>query len=152
VLRKKYTVQKSFRIDEKLSEDLENLAAILERPQNDLVNVSLEQLMKENTPWFKDNIIVDCFDNFFKNGTESERFEMDGVAVDIYYLPDKSKIEVDFRPSDGFNNENTIDQASYEFSENETDNIKKKLREFTMYLHEDSPKVQNFLKSRMDYR
>ena len=41
-LPKKYVVQKSFRIDAKLEKDLEYLSNKLNRPQNELVNLSLE--------------------------------------------------------------------------------------------------------------
>jgi hypothetical protein len=149
MLRKKYTVQKSFRIDEKLSKDLEALAAILERPQNELLNIALEKLMQENLPWFKDNIIVDCVENFFDNGSESEHFEMDCVMVDIYYMPEKEKVEIDFKLADGAG---IIDQSNSEFSEDSINEIKQKLREFATYLDNGSPKVQEFLKRRMDYR
>ena len=42
IVRKKYVVQKSFRIDQRLEYDMSLLAELTNRSQNDLVNAAIE--------------------------------------------------------------------------------------------------------------
>ena len=51
-VRKKYVVQKSFRIDEKVERDLGILAELTDRSQNDLVNVAITELLQDNKDYF----------------------------------------------------------------------------------------------------
>ena len=150
MLRKKYVVQKSFRIDQQLSEDLETLAEILERPQNDLVNAALEKLMQENLPWFKNNIIIDYFYSFLTGGGEEETFEMDGVNVRMSRPADLEGVKIEFSLSrDG----QAIDSADYLYLGDYMDQTVRKLRELaTLYLDSESPNVQAALKDRTNYR
>lgn len=65
MLGKKYTVQKSFRIDYRMSDDLEYLSKVLDRPQNDLVNIAVENLIFDNRQYFIEQILIDKCSNFF---------------------------------------------------------------------------------------
>lgn len=149
MLRKKYTTQKTFRIDQQLAEDLEALSDILERSQNDLLNVALEKLMQENIQWFTNNIIVDCMENFLGGSSEEENFEMCGIKVHAFALGDTGNVRLEYKNYDG---DTLIDHFECELSDTETEEIKKKLRNFSSSLDPNSQEVQSFLKQRMNYR
>ncbi len=47
IVRKKYVVQKSFRIDQRLEYDMSLLAELTNRSQNDLVNAAIEGFLQD---------------------------------------------------------------------------------------------------------
>ena len=59
MLEKKEAIQKTFRIDLKTNNNFELLSEILERTQNDLANIAIQDLLEENAIWLSHNIFVD---------------------------------------------------------------------------------------------
>jgi len=110
---------------------------------------ALCKLMQDNLPWFKNNIIVDCLEKFLSGMSNDEEFKMSGIKVHIYDIPNTEKVKIKYENHDG---ESLIDNAEYEFSNENIEAIQKKLRELAILLDEESPEVQNFLKSRTNYR
>lgn len=55
MLQKKEIIQKSFRMDAKVDEALSKLAKILNCSQNDLVEIAVKKLIKDNELWFLEN-------------------------------------------------------------------------------------------------
>ena len=66
MLSKKITVQKSFRIEANMENDLELLSQKLNRPQNELVNAALNQLLIDNMEWFVEDFLIDLCRDFFE--------------------------------------------------------------------------------------
>lgn len=65
MLEKKDVVQKSFRIDKKLDIALSELADILNRSQNELVDYAIRLLIKENGKWFADAFVDEYYHKIF---------------------------------------------------------------------------------------
>lgn len=61
MLEKKDIVQKSFRIDRKLEAALSELAEILNRSQNELIDHAIRLLIRENKKWFADKFVNEYF-------------------------------------------------------------------------------------------
>lgn len=149
MLRRKYTVQKSIRFDEKLADDLGYLAEQTERTQNDLVNIAVENLLTENKSYFIRLAFVDNLFDFFENGAETESCEIGGIHVTVrsedespYY-----RIQVTFKDEEG----NVIE--SFEHSSDDIDEIKNELMDYAEYhLYPDDKDVQEYLKHRLDYK
>ena len=87
MLRKKYIVQKSFRIDYQLSDDLEYLSYVLDRPQNDLVNIAIEALIFDNRQWFVGEILVNQCHPFFEEDKDVE-LTIDNLHILLQTMPE----------------------------------------------------------------
>ena len=151
-LPKKYVVQKSFRIDAKLEKDLEYLSNKLNRPKNELVNLSLERLMWDNRQWFVENVLVDCCEDFFQFDQEHSHCEIGGVIIDIQVNDDCSTTRY-FCCKD--ENGNIIDEDTkiYPDSCNLSDELTEDLQQIAlMHLNSNKKDVEQFLKSRLDYK
>ena len=61
MLERKDLIQKSFRIDKKLDEALAELSSILNRSQNELIDVAIRLLLKENQNWFTDGFVNEYY-------------------------------------------------------------------------------------------
>lgn len=146
MLRKKYTVQKSLRLDSDLSSDLEMLSKILERPQNELINLAIQQLLIENQGWFAANIIFEHFKSYIENGAPPEDFDMQGVHVKMVYFEKDNNSFYDIQvktPAEEYHK--VIDEM-------DDTSMLEILRNVAYSLDLSSPEVQEWLKSRMDYR
>lgn len=77
-LSKKYVVQKSFRIESGLESRLEFLAKKLNRPQNDLVNAALDELVSEHSDLLKDE--------FFDITLNSHEMQLLLVSVELHEI------------------------------------------------------------------
>jgi predicted DNA-binding protein len=154
-LGKKYVVQKSFRIDHKLERDLEYLSDKLNRPQNDLVNLSIEMLINENKEWFAENILVDSFHPVFEGSCEDFEVEIGNVWVRIY--TDSKSEELNTICTCKVKNDTgeIIDEWNeiYKDDPEEFDSIKVLLRQIALIYLCDKPEIINpYLDNRLNYR
>lgn len=158
MLEKKEAIQKTFRIDLKTNNNFELLSEILERTQNDLANIAIQDLLEENAIWLSHNIFVDYAFEFFENCNDSE-FEIDNVKVRIRYIENDEEI------SEKQNNikltveikENGIILDSWEklyneFSNNWEQKIKKDLRELYYYINPNCLEIKNYLEQLNNYK
>ncbi len=147
MLRKKYSVQKSFRIDAQLSEDLETLSEILERPQNDLVNTALEELMLENEEWFREEFLVEHFKLFFEIDV-SQKYENDEIFINIDVNEQEKTIK--FSYVDKILEEE--EELYYTLNEKAKQLIKQKLRDLSLYINKNDEEMKEYLKRRLNYK
>jgi hypothetical protein len=151
-LPKKYVVQKSFRIDAKLESDLEYLSDKLNRPQNELVNLALEQFMWENRQWFIENLLIDYCDDYFEFDQEHSHCEIGGVTIDLKVNDDCSTtMYFCCRNDDG----NIVDETTetYPDSSDLQDKLKYKLKQISLnHLMNRQNSIEPILKQRLDYK
>lgn len=147
MLSKKITVQKSFRIEGNMERDLELLSTKLNRPQNELVNEALNQLMIENMDWFVEDYLVDLCEDFFeKKVSEIEinistlklRLVDTGSSISQYYEINTNSLK---ETSNGFC---VNDESGYKILENE-------LKDIALKIGSDAPEIQTYLHNRFDY-
>lgn len=81
MLSKKINVQKSFRIEANMERDLELLSQKLNRPQNELVNAALNQLMLDNMEWFAEDFLIDLCADFFEKKVSELSIEIMGLRL-----------------------------------------------------------------------
>jgi len=163
MLRKKYIIQKSFRVDSQIAEDLEILSEILERSQNDLANIAIEELLLKNKNWFSQNIIVDyCFDYFVNGLPVNEKIEsksiVDGkeVKVTINFsldiIDDDSKTILKYSVIE--NDKDILEKTEMLFNNTQEDEnkIKRILRELSGHIDINSDTMKNYLEQRLNYK
>lgn len=151
-LPKKYVVQKSFRLDAKLEKDLEYLSDKLNRPQNELVNVALEDLMWENRQWFAEDVLIDSCCDYFVYDLPFSFCDISGVSVNIK-KNDNGIATLSFCIKD--DNDNIITEGIEDFpdSPKQKEDIKFYLRSMaTMYLLPYPEKLDSMLKERLGYQ
>jgi len=154
MLKKKYVVQKSIRIDAQLSEDLERLAKILDRPQSELINMAIENLIHSNRAWFKQFYFIDVLSRYFENGDEHVESEVfhNGVIdkVSITRMADHSSI-LKWSTEDGHS---VIDNIEHRYDDTPEDDaaMLEKLLELAVTLDIESDAVSNYLNKRLDYK
>lgn len=152
MLRKKDTIQKTFRLNYKVNDDFETLCEILERTQNDLANVAIENLLEENKYWLAQNILVDYAIDFFGNCSDTE-FEVEGIKVQIKYI-DEENIEFTLTQKD--EQGNVIQEVKEQYNETKDADYDKKiieeLRYFGQLIDFNSKVVQEYLKLNMNYK
>lgn len=152
MLRKKGTVQKTFRLDADVNDDFEILCEILERTQNDLANVAIEDLLNDNKYWIARNILADYASEFFCQYQDT-KFEVEGIEVelkeieeDIIQLKIKQK-DVDKSVIQEIERKyNSMEDKEYE------EKIKKELRYFGSLIDYNSESVQAYLKEKLNYK
>lgn len=147
MLRRKYSVQKSFRIDAKLSEDLETLSEVLNRPQNDLINTALEELMIQNKKWFIEDYFVYEFRAFFSL-LIPHKYTNGDLTIEIEVSEDLSEAKCLIISNKYSEN----DEFVVKTDEKGMEEIKKQLRSLKCYLSEDSKEMAEYLKRRLDYK
>ena len=141
MLSKKITVQKSFRIEANMENDLELLSQKLNRPQNELVNAALNQLLIDNMEWF--------VRDFFEKKKSELNIEITGFRI---HLKDDGEkfINYDYdieTPSftehckNGFLVNSDI---GYEVLKNE-------LKKAALKIGADTPEIQEYLHNRFNY-
>lgn len=153
-LPKKYVVQKSFRLDAKLEQDLEYLAEQLNRPQNELVNLALENLMWDNRQWFTENLLIDYCDDYFQFDQEHSHCEIGGVTIDLRVNLDCSTTMYYCYKDDCGNiiEENT---KTYPDSPELQENLKTDLKQIALshfFNDYDNPNLKQALQNRLDYK
>lgn len=150
-VRKKYVVQKSFRIDQRVEYDMSLLAELTNRSQNDLVNAAIEEFLQDNGKWFIENVIVEQYSPIFEYTGEDfkHHFKMGGVTVDLEddkgYYTVKYKIEKDSKIVDKYEKSISISDEDAE------DKLKSYLRYIATYIDIESEDSKQYLKKRMDY-
>lgn len=152
LVRKKNLVQKSFRIDQKLEFDIALLAELTNRSQNDLVNVAIEEFLKDNGKWFIENAIVEHYAPIFEYTGEDYNpiFKMGGVTVEL-------KEEIGFYKVHYIvtKDNELIEDYSKEFNysiDNAEEELKHCLRYISSFIDADSEDVKQYLKKRLDYQ
>jgi predicted DNA-binding protein len=151
-LGKKYVVQKSFRIDSNLENDLGILSTVLGRPQNDLVNYALELLMKDNKQWFATNMLVEQFIEYFEMGKEKSHYEDDVLSIDIVINDDFSTTYSYQIKEENYNGDKYY-SGIYDDTDLERERIKESLRVLCSELLMDTQeKIERYCNVRLDYR
>jgi len=154
MLRRKYVVQKSIRIDAKLSEDLEILSKTLDRPQSELIGLALEQMMRDNASYFALHIFADSFSAFLQGDVEKDECEItqNGITYRII-LETGDDYENILKWS--MENESGIVQShekKYPNTLDALDHITEHLIQLAFNLDRQHETVQEYLKHRLDYR
>ncbi len=152
MLKKKRMIQKTFRLDEDINDDFEDLCEILERTQNDLANVAIEELLEENKYWLARQILVDYSEDFFCNDNNTE-FEIEGISVSLNYKDDNTiSLKIVHKDENG----SIIQTFKKEYDctkENDYDEeIVKELRYFGSLIDPNSESVQTYLKNKLNYK
>ena len=144
MLKKKSWVTKSIRFEEKISEDLTILSNMLDRTQNELVNIAVENLLKSNKIWFAQNIIVDFFKAELNNGIEpKDVFTADNITVKLTYQNEKIVVEA----------KTTNEEFTKIFDDMDVDELEKYLRELALhYVDFNTAYVKNYLETRLNYQ
>lgn len=144
MLQKKNYISKTIRFDERLSDDLGILATILERPQNELVNIAVEDLILQNKIWFAENIIVDYFKPYLGGDYDKipEAFEWNNLKVAVKINSDSS-LTVITEDEEEKVEKNFKDIADYEAF----------MRELAkLYIDFNSEEIKKYLDSRLNYK
>lgn len=144
MLKKKSWVTKSIRFEEKISEDLTILSKMLDRTQNELVNIAVENLIKANSAWFAQNIIVDFFKCDIDNGVEpKEAFEVNNISIKVKHNNDDIVVFVKLPD----------EQFSKAFAGNDIEGYEKYLRELALcYVDFNTVYVKSYLDNRLNYQ
>lgn len=153
MLGKKETVQKTFRLDSKVNDNLEVLSEILERTQNDLVNVAIQDLLEENDIWLAHNIFVDYAFDFFMN-CNNVKFEIDEVSVEINYIENNKENDVQLKVSikDGNKILDSYEQLYNSLNTSFESDLKKELRELSYHIDQNCEEVKHYLKQVNNYK
>ncbi len=151
-VRKKYVVQKSFRIDRRLEYDTYLLAELTNRSQNDLVNIAIEGILQDNAEWILQNAIVEQFQTVIEKTYEEYNriFKMGGVQVildeeDSFYnicISIKRGIE---SIDDEYEKRISISDEDAE------EELKELLRYVGSYIDPESKDSIEYMKKRVDY-
>ncbi len=148
MLSRKVSIQKSFRIEANMENDLELLSEKLNRPQNELVNVALNQLMIDNMEWFAEDYLLDLCDNFLKKRVSEIEIKITGLRLSLKDTGKAIRINYDI-DTDIFSEhckDGCIinDDMGYAV-------IKNDLRKIALKMGIDSPEIQEYLHNRFDY-
>lgn len=152
VVRKKYLVQKSFRIDKRLESDTYLLSELTNRSQNDLVNMAIDGFLQDNAEWILQNAIVEQFETVIDKTYEeyNKIFKMGGVEVvldeeDLFY-----KIHVSVKRGN-----KSIDDEYEKLISVSNDGAEEELKEYLRYIASYiDPKADDsieYMKTRVDY-
>lgn len=149
LVRKKYMVQKSFRISDEIDRDLNILAKMTDKSQNELVNVAIEELLKDNRYYFLKNSILEHFENQMGNGDlYLKPFEMGGLKVEMFY---KNDIEVSTKATLTTEKEVVMEDEK-SFESDICEDLENYLRYLTEYINYESDDTVAYLEDRLDYR
>ena len=161
MLRRKYVTQKTFRVDSQIAEDLESLSEILERTQNDLVNIAIEELLIKNKEWFSQNILIDyCYDYFYNAYPVNKKIEskciIDGkeikTVIDISLEIFESNTILKYSVIK--NDKEILDKEEMIFSDsiNDEKRVKEVLRNLSRYIDRNSDTMKNYLEQKLNYK
>lgn len=147
LVRKKYVVQKSFRIDEDVERDLGILAQLTERSQNDLVNVAIMELLQDNKHYFLNEAIYEHFSRQIENADGIlEPFEMGDLTVEVEYFAGGIKVRSIIKDGD-----EVLEDYTREF-EFENDEFESYLKELSVHINMSAEDTKRYLEGRVDYR
>lgn len=149
MLSKKINVQKSFRIEANMENDLELLSQKLNRPQNELVNAALNQLLLDNMEWFVEDFLIDLCKDFFEKKVSEISIEITGFRI---HLKDDGErlIQYDYDIETALFTEQvssgyvTNDEVGYIILANE-------LKQIALKIGAESPEIQEYLHKRFSY-
>lgn len=152
MLKKKGIVQKTFRLDCNINEDFETLSEILDRTQNDLANVAIEELLNDNQYWIARNILVDYASDFFYQ-YEDTSFEVDGIEVELKEIKeDVIHLKIIQKDTDG----SIIQKVEKEYNAVEDKDydkkIKQELRYFGSLIDYNTKEIKEYLKEKLNYK
>lgn len=151
LVRKKYLVQKSFRIDRDLESDLSILAEVTNRSQNDLVNNAIQSFLIENGIWFLEYALVEHYSGIIEltGGEYDPIFKMGGLTVELFNENGFYKIHYTLEE-----NKKIVEDYTKEISVS-SDDAETELKEYLIFLsqHIDSKSedAKRYLNERLDY-
>lgn len=147
-VRKKYMVQKSFRLDEQVEKDISTLAQLTDRSQNELVNCAISEFLQDNKWHFLTVAILEHFDFQINNGSAPmDDFEMGGLTVKMRYV-ENDKVEVySFNTING----KVVDENTSVFESDISEELEKWLKNLSLYIDRESEDVKAYLENRTDY-
>ena len=149
MLSKKINVQKSFRIEANMENDLELLSQKLNRPQNELVNAALNQLLLDNIEWFVEDFLIDLCKDFFEKKVSEISIEITGFRI---HLKDDGErlVRYDYDIDTALFTEQvssgyvTNDEVGYIILANE-------LKQIALKIGAEAPEIQEYLHKRFSY-
>lgn len=152
MLKKKGIVQKTFRLDCNINEDFETLSEILDRTQNDLANVAIEELLNDNQYWIARNILVDYASDFFYQYADTT-FKVDCIEVELKEVKeDVIHLKIIQKDTDG----SIIQKVKKEYNVVEDKDydkkIKQELRYFGSLIDYDTKEIKEYLKEKLNYK
>ncbi len=148
MLSKKITVQKSFRIEANMENDLEMLAQKLNRPQNELVNAALNQLMLDNMEWFVEDFLIDLCESFLEHKVSELDISITGLQIHIIDTGERitGEYHIDL-PGFTENCNNMVlvnDEVGYAI-------LEKELKAIALKIGAEAPEIQEYLHNRFGY-
>ena len=144
LVKRKCVVQKSFRIDEKIENDLNLLSELTNRSQNELVNVAVMELLQDNKDAFLEVAVLEHFKEQMNLGfCEFEPFEMGGLKVEVRYI-DGDKVEVRAI--------NSVEDYTRKFDSDISEEFESYLRKLYIYIDREAEDTKEYLNRRVDYR
>lgn len=152
VARKKYVVQKSFRIDQRLEWDTCILAELTNRSQNDLVNAAIESFLQDNAEWILQNAIVEQFETVIDHTYEEydRTFKMGGVKVTLDEEDAEYRLHIFIKRGI-----ESVDDEYEKFisisDEDAEEQLKEHLRYLGTYIDPESEDAKEYLENRVDY-
>lgn len=149
LVRKRYIVQKSFRIDEEVERDLATLAEMTGKSQNDLVNAAIIEMLQDN----KNNFIQLAVYEHFMWEFETEEgvlkpFEMGGLRVEVSLIGDGSvAVRHIVSNCDG----GVGEDYTKKFESSVSKDFDNYLKELGGYIDPQSEDSQKYLNNRLNY-
>lgn len=148
MLSKKISVQKSFRIEANMEKDLELLSDKLNRPQNELVNTALNQLMIDNMGWFAEDYLLDLCENFLEGKVSEIEIKITGLRLNLKDTGETIAFNYDINTK---NFSEHCKNGVIVSGEIGRALIKGELKEIALKMGIDSPEIQEYLHNRFDY-
>lgn len=150
-VRKRSYVQKSFRLDSQIENDLALLAEATEKSQNEIVNESISETLQDNKLYFLRYAVMEHFIHALESGEDCEPFELGELKVSMSYGEEDNisfdvTVKVDDKKNDTF--AKTFDVL------NDGKKIKEFLIGLSIYLEAscDFSMIEKYLADRTDYR
>lgn len=149
LVKKRYMVQKSFRLDQDVERDLAKLAEIVEKSQNELVNAAIVEMLQDNKFHFLGIAVYEHFMYEIEDGKEElSTFELGGLKVDISFS-DSGKVLVRYIWT--VDNE-VAEDITKEFDSIGSDEFEDYLKRLGDFISESSDDSKDYIDRRMDYR
>ncbi len=148
MLSKKIFIQKSFRIEANMEKDLELLSDKLNRPQNELVNTALNQLMIDNMGWFAEDYLLDLCENFLEGKVSEIEIKITGLRLSLKDTGETIAFNYDINTK---NFSEHCKNGVIVSGEIGRVLIKGELKEIALKMGIDSPEIQEYLHNRFDY-
>jgi predicted DNA-binding protein len=150
-VRAKRQVQKSFRVNDEIERDLCILAKLTGKSQNDIVNATLEETLKDNKIYFLRVAALEHFQSEIESAGEDSNikpFELGGLRIEFEYAEDyKVKLHTTVT-RDG----EVIDEGDFEFESDICEEFENYLEESCSSLIDlDAEDTKKYLNDRVDY-